>query len=276
MSYENQKGCGRVRLLIMVSIVVSVIGQVNAASMADSILELPSGSEFELRAELEVPANRNFMLLGRDQLSETFNELNQSYNQMNGGHSSRYGYFHYNDYLSQWQETAVQSYRECLERHRTYYSYGGSASGNSTIINQGSGNTGVIINNGDDSSPTYGSYIGDNNCIRPEHTIAMLLLDKEEAGSGGIFREGYRFKVKSVRHRQQRGFHVVTIRFDHDVARGIRIITSQNPTNITINQLNYRDFGGGFWQGMGAALVGLQDIGGDYFDIHLAENRYYD
>jgi len=257
---------------IMFGIAMMFCLPLQAASLADSILEIPRGSIFTLRAELEVPANRNFIELGRNELTATFNELNQPLNQQKG----RYGYHHYNHYLNRWQESVSDTYRDCLERHRTYYSYGGSTGSNSTIVNQGRGNTNIIINNQPATTPSYGSYIDHNTCIKPDHTIAMLLLDEDEAGAGGIFREGYEFKVRSVRQRKYRHVNVVSIRFDHKIAKELRVITTQSPENIAIHQLQYQDYGDGFLQGLGAAIAGITDIGGDYFSISIAEKRYFD
>jgi len=252
-------------------------GLLQAASLSDSILEIPQGTVFELRNELEIPANRNFILLGKNQLNESFNEINQTFNNQDGRSYDRHGYYHYGDYLYEWQRTVGQSYRDCLERHRTYYSYGGdTSSNNSTIINQGNGNTNVIINNQTHTEPSYGSYVGDNSCIKPEHSISVLLLDSDKSGAGGLFREGYEFKVKSVRYKRQGDFYIVTVRFDHDVATAIRIITTQPPKDIRIAQLQYREIEEGFWAGLGSALASMTDIGGDHFIINLASKHYYE
>ena len=264
-------------LSLMSLFCISCIGMLQAASLSDSILEISTGTVFELRSELDIPASRNFIVLGKNQLNESFNDINQTFNQKNGRHYTRQHYYHYDDYLYQWQQSVGQSYRDCLERHRTYYSYGGdTSSNNSTIINQGNGNTNVIINNQTHTEPSYGSYINDNSCIKPEHTISVLLLDSEESGSGGIFRQGYEFKVKSVRYKRQGDFYIVTVRFDHDIATAIRIITTQSPETIRIAQLQYREIEDGFWAGLGSALASMMDIGGNHFIIKLASKRYYD
>jgi len=248
-----------------------------AASLSDSILEIPKGSVFELRHELEIPANRNFILLGQNRMNESFNRINQTFNQQKGRYHNHHGYYHYDDYLSQWQDSTGQSYQDCLDRHKRYYSYGGSGSTSSnTIINRGDGNTNVIINNQTDTTPSYGSYQGRNSCIKPEHSIAVLLLNVDESGAGGVFRDGYEFKVKSVQRKYQGDFNIVTIRFDHKVAKGIRIITTQSLESIKIAQLQYRKMGEGFFEGLAAGLAGMTDIGGDHFKIKLASKRYYD
>jgi len=253
-----------------------LLAPLQAASLSDSILEIPQGTIFELRYELEVPANRNFILLGRNQLNDSINELNQTYNKNEGHVHAGAGYYHYDSYLHNWQQSVSQSYYDCLERHRVYYSGGGTSSSSSTIVNQGHGNTNIIINNQTTSEPYSGSYVGDNSCIKPEHTISILLLNKNKSGAGGIFRRGYEFKVTSVRHYARNGFHEVTIRFDHNIAQGIRIITTQLPEAIHISQLQYRESGSGFWAGLGSALASLTDIGGDHFIIKLAKKRYFD
>ncbi len=265
------------KLLLIGLFYITCAGMIQAASLSDSILEIPQGTVFELRNELDIPANRNFILLGKNQLNESFNEINQTFNQQNGKYYRQHNYYHYDDYLYQWQQTVGQSYRDCLERHRTFYSYGGNtSSNNSTIINQGNGNTNVIINNQTNTDPVYGSYIDNNSCIKPEHAISMLLLDADESGAGGIFREGYEFKVESVRYKRQGDFYIVTIRFDHDIATAIQIVTTQTPESIRIAQLQYREIEGGFWAGLGSALASMTDIGGDYFIINLSSKHYYD
>ncbi|NOQ93903.1 MAG: hypothetical protein GQ547_04615 [Methylophaga sp.] len=262
---------------LMGLVYLACTGALQAASLSDSVLEIPKGTVFELRAELDIPANRNFILLGKNQLNESFNDINQTFNEQNGRDYGRRDYYHYDDYLYNWQQTVGQSYRECLERHRRYYSYGGdTSSNNSTIINQGDGNTNVIINNQAHTEPTYGSYIDNNSCIRPEHAMSVLLLDADESEAGGIFREGYEFKVKSVRYKKQGDFYSVTVHFDHDIATAIQIISTQSPKGIRISQLQHKEIKDGFWAGLGSALAGMTDIGGNHFIIHLASKRYYD
>jgi len=263
-------------LAIMLFCTVCAV-DLQAASLSDSILEIPKGSVFELRNELEIPANRNFILLGQNRLNESFNRINQTFNQQKGKYHHHRRYYHYDDYLSQWLESTGQSYQDCLDRHKRYYSYGGNgAISNNTIINQGDGNTNVIINNQTNTTPSYNSYQGRNSCIKPDHSIAVLLLDTDESGAGGIFREGYEFKVKSVQRKYQGDFNIVTIRFDHDVVKGIRIITTQSLESIKIAQLQYRKMGEGFFEGLAAGLAGMTDIGGDHFKIRLVSKRYYD
>lgn len=264
------------KCLIVISSLLLSFNLLSAASPSDSVLEIPKGTLFKLRYELEIPANRNFILLGYNQLNENFNEVNKMFNQQNGNRYAKQGYFYYTDYLDIWLKTADESYQDCLKRHRVVYSYGGSASTtNNTIINQGQGNTNIIINKNTYTAPSYGSYIGDNTCMIPEHTLAVLMLDKDKAGSGGIFRDGYVFKVYSVKHETRGRYHIVNIRFDHEIAKGIQIITTVSPETITMNQLQYRESGDGFWQGVGSALGSLIDIGGNHFTIELPELHYY-
>lgn len=243
-----------------------------AASMADSILETPSGTTFTLRHELEIPANRDYIVLGVDRLNETFNELYKTYNDNEGRYHGRH---HYDDYLHHWQANVDKSYRACLERHRVYYHDRPYGNDQNVIINQGHGNTNVIINNSDSSSSTYGSYIGHNHCVQPEHTVAVLLLDTDESGSG-VFRDGYKFKVKKVRHRQDGHFHTVTLYFDHEIAKGIRIVSTSSPQEIKLFQLSYKEPGEGFWSGFASAVASLNAIADDHFEIALPSKRYYD
>jgi hypothetical protein len=265
----------RIRIFAILTLLVGY-SSLFAASLQDSILEIPRGAEFKLRNELEIPANRNFIVLGFNKLSETFNELNKGYNQQNGTLYTNQGYYYYNDFLNFWMKTADQSYQECIERNRVVYSYGGtSSSTNNTIINQGHGNTNIIVNQGIQTAPSYGSYIADNSCIMPEHSAALLMLDKNNAGSGGLFREGYVFKVISVKHEVRGVFHIVTIRFDHNVAKGIQIVTTSSPEKISMSMLQYREVGDSFLQGVASALGGMIDIGGDNFTIELPGLRYY-
>ena len=275
-------------LVILTSYSISI----TATSYSDSILDIPKNTLFELRNELKISGNRNFIVLGQNRLNESFNQINQSLNQQNSQYYNnaynRYrnaSFHHYNDYISLWKESADQSYQNCLERNRVYYgndSYyqnnrqNNRQNNNSTIISRGHGNTNIIIN-GNQASGQYqgGSYIGANSCIKPEHSLAMLLIDKNKADGGGVFREGYKFKVRSVKHRRSGGFHIITINFDHDIAKGIRIITTTAPNGISINQLKYTSSGDGFWESLGAGLASMIDIGGNHFNIRFPSARYY-
>ena len=249
-----------------------------AVSGGDSILNIPKGTKFKLRYELEVPANQNFLYIGGNELQESFNEVNQYFNQNNNNYYNRHNYFTYNSYLTYWQESVHQSYSDCLERHTSYYQYGGNS--NNMIVNNGYGNTNIIINNQQNSQPynepSYGSYLNKNSCIMPEHTIALLLLNKNKTKSGGIFRDGYEFKVRSVNYRKSGDFYTINILFDHKVAKGIRIITTQSPKKIPISSLQAAGHSEGFWSSVGSALQSLTDIGGDNFDIYLPKLEYFE
>lgn len=261
--------------LIGLSLLLS--GHSHSVSLSDSILTIPKGTLFELHNELEIPANKNFVLLGENMLNESFNSINQGLNKTNQAyHRNNRAFYHYNDYLNQWQQTAHQSYQACIERHRVYYRNRNNSSANNTIINRGNGNTNVIINNQTNTAPTHGCYIGNNSCIKPEHSIAVLLLDSDEADSGGTFREGYQFIVKSVRHTKRGDFDIVTIYFDNKIAKAIRIITTQPANQIVINQLQRRKETDGFWAGLGSAMIGLTNLGSEYFIIKLLGKHYYD
>ena len=251
-----------------------------AVSGGDSILNIPKGTIFKLRYELEVPANQNFLYIGGNELQETFNEINQYFNQNNNNYSlyNKDQYLTYNSYLTYWKESVHQSYLDCIERHRSYYSYGGTT--NTGIVNNGYGNTNIIINNQQSNNqynaPTYGSYVNKNTCIMPEHTIALLLLNTNKTKSGGIFRDGYEFKVSSVSYRKRGDFYTIDIYFRNKVAKGIRIITTQSPKQIPISSLQAAGHSEGFWNSVGNALQSLTDIGGDNFDIHLPDLQYFE
>jgi hypothetical protein len=252
--------------------------ELKAVSVSDSIINIPKGTIFKLRYELEVPANQNFLFLGGNQLQESFNEVNQYFNQNNNNYYNRHNYFTYNSYLRYWQESVHQSYLDCIERHRSYYSYGGNlGSSNNVIVNHGYGNTNIIVNNQANNQKTYGSYINKNTCIMPEHTIALLLLNKNKIQSGGIFRDGYEFKVRSVKYRKNGDFYNIDILFNHKVAKGIRIITTQSPKYIPISSLQATTGqSNSFWSSVGSALASLVDIGGDNFDIYFPELKYFE
>ncbi len=60
-----------------------------AADLNDSVLEIPDGTVFQLRYELEIPANRDYIILGQSVLDEGFNSLHQTLNSNTGRY---YGY----------------------------------------------------------------------------------------------------------------------------------------------------------------------------------------
>ena len=251
-----------------------------ATSISDSILNIPKGTIFKLKYELTVPANQNFLLLGQNYLQESFNNIYQQFNKQNNNYSyNNNNYLTYNNYFNWWIESTNKTYNDCLERHRSYYSYGGSSSSsnNNVIINNGSGNTNIIVNNQQNTTPTYGSYIQQNSCIRPEHTLSALLLNSDKTKSGGIFRENYKFEVSSVTSYHNGNFYIININFNHKVASGIRIITTTPPQYIHISSLiATKQSTGGFWDSLGTALASMTNIGGDYFDIEFPSVKYFD
>lgn len=236
-----------------------------------SILDIPQGTLFKLTRALEVKANRNYQVIGKDHLLEGFNTIHQTGNASAGKH---HRYPNYDLYLSQWRQNVDQTYQDCLNRHRVIYHSETNRAGNSTIINRGNGNTNIIINQ--PSEKISGSYQGAHNCIQPQHTLTLLLIDAEKAEGGGIFKEGYQFKVDKVRYRQHGAFHSVTLYFDHPVAEGLRIISTQHPQEIFLYQLQHQSASNGFWQSIGSALNTVQHIGGQMFEITPPTTRYYD
>lgn len=260
-----------IRLVLACVCSLSGSCQVAAASLSDPVVETPKGSVFKLRSELEIPANRDFILLGRDRLVEFQNDLSQTLNREAG----RYNYLQYRSYQRDWIESVSQTYVSCLERHRVYYKNYDDTGSNTVILNQGRNNTNIVINNSP-QTPQYGSYIGNNPCIKPEHTMAFLLIDADESQGGGVFRSGYEFSTKGVDQRISGHFHIVTIKFDHDIVKGIRILTTQSPEAIAINAFQYSRPGKGFWGGLGSALAGMTHLGGNLFSIELPEKQYYE
>jgi len=252
-----------------------------AASLGDSILEIPEGTTFTLRNELEIPANQDFFILGHSQMDESFNEINQSLNDTNNINDYDNNQFYsHNNYINTIMRTTDQSYQACLERHIVNYSYGGpsdSYSNSGAIINNGNGNTNIIVNQGSyNTAPTYGSYLDNNSCVKPERSAALLIIDKNKAGSGGLFREGYKFKVSSVRHQTSDQLNIITISFDHKIAKGIKIITTHSAEKISINNLSYQESGSGFLAGLGSAINSMTELAGDNFIIVLPELEYYE
>ncbi len=81
-----------------------------AVSGGDSILNIPKGTTFKLRYELEVPANQNFLYIGGNELQERLNKINQYFNQNKNNYYNSHNYFTYNSYLMYWQELVHQSY----------------------------------------------------------------------------------------------------------------------------------------------------------------------
>ncbi|MBU1640494.1 MAG: hypothetical protein KKG53_08415 [Proteobacteria bacterium] len=253
------------------------------SAQADSILDIPKGTTFELLQELEIPANRNFALLGRNEIDEAFNSTGQVLNDMDGRPLGYTGtiprpidFLTFHDYYGSLFESYEQTYVQCLERHRTFTMVPGSPASAPVIIQQGQGNVTVFNQAGGTPDEVY-STIGDNYCTQPNHTIAALVIDRDRADGGGFFAEGYTFKVRKVRVQRGRLYNLVTISFDHDILNGIVIVTTHNPEAIPMGALSGESSsGGGFWASVGNALADMNSIGGDYFSITLPEKRYYD
>ncbi len=250
---------------------------------ADSILDIPQGSTFVLQRELEIEPNRNFAILGQNEIDEAFNSTGQFLNNQDGrpiggrpGIRPGTGCLTFRSYYTPLFESYEETYVKCLERHRHYVAAPGASGGNNVIIQNGQNNI-AIINQGVESDQVY-SYIGENYCTAPNHTIAALVIDEDNAGGGGFFAEGYRFKVKKVKQRR-RGFYTVTeIHFDHKVLAGIVVVSTHQPEEIPMGALEAQESstGKGFWASVGQALTSLTNIGGGYFRIELPEKRYYD
>lgn len=257
-----------IMLTVLLLLPISAKAEITGLS---SILDIPKGTIFELTQELEVKANRSYQVIGKDHLLESFNTIHQPGNEYTGRH---YIYPSYDNYLIQWRRNVDQTYQDCLNRHRIYYHSDTNRGGNSTIINRGNGNTNIIINQ--PSEVISGSYQGPHSCIQPQHTLTLLFIDADEAEGGGIFREGYQFEVDKVRYRQHDAFHSVTLYFDHPVAEGLRIVSTQHPQDIFVYQLQQQTAGDGFWETLGSALNSVQHIGGQMFTIKPPATRYYD
>jgi hypothetical protein len=256
----------------------------NAFSYNDSIVNIPKGTIFQLKYELEVPTNQNFLLLGQNYTQEYINQFYQPLNQQNDNYSMHQTptYITYDNFITLWRDNIDKSYNNCIQRHKVYYSYGSStpsSTNNNIIVNNSYGNTNVVINNNIASTEelSYGSYIQQNSCIKPEHTITALMLNTNKTKSGGIFREDYQFKVSKVRSYHNGHFYIIDIVFDHNIAKGIRIVTTTPPKYIPIRNLKATNQNSsGFWNNLGAALNSITNIGGDFFDINFPKTKYFD
>lgn len=271
------------RFVFMAFLSTNTLLFMTPSARADSILDIPKGTTFELLQELEIPANRNFALLGRNEMDEAFNSTGQMLNDMDGrplgytgGSTPLHGYLTFNSYYSNLFESYEETYDKCLERHRTYTRIPGTAPSAPIIIQQGQGNVTVFNQSGGTPDEIY-SEIGENYCTQPNHTIAALVIDRDRADGGGFFEEGYIFKVRKVRWKSGRFYNRVNIYFDHKVLNGITIITTHDPNTIPIGSLSGESSSAsGFWASVGNALADMNSIGGDYFSIELPGKRYYD
>jgi len=155
---------------------------------AGSILDIPRGATFVLQEELEIPPNRNFAILGENQIDEAFNSTGQMLNDQDGraignGWSEPHNgsrYLTFRTYYTQIFESYEETYLKCLERHRHYVATPGSATGNTVIIQNGRNNV-AVINQGTETSDEVYSYIGENYCTAPNHTIAALVINQDAA-----------------------------------------------------------------------------------------------
>ncbi len=266
--------------LAVVSVFIGMALVVIPAS-ADSIVDIPKGTTFKLLQELEIPANRNFALLGQSAIDEAFNATGQVLNDMDGrplGGSGtilrRNSYLTFNSYYTHLFESYEQTYLKCLERHRIYHEVPGTAAA-PVIIQQGNGNV-AVFNQSDPADQVY-STIGENYCTKPNHTIAALVIAQDKADGGGFFAEGYRFKVRKVRWQRGNFYNRVNIYFDHKVLNGLVVVTTHDPETIPLGALSGESSSAsGFWASVGNALADISSIGGDYFSIELPDKRYYE
>jgi|GEM_PF-3547056 len=250
---------------------------------ADSLVDIPKGTVFELLEELEIPANRDFALLGQSALDEAFNSTGQILNDQTGrplnapgNLASVTGYLTFYRYYNRLFESYEATYLNCLERHRIYARMPGSVPSTAVVVQQGHGNV-AIVNQGRSHSDEIYSAIGENSCIPPNHTVAALVIDRKKAQGGGFFAEGYRFKVRDVRWQAGRYYHVVTITFDHEIVQGLVVVTTHDPETIPMSALSgEHSTAEGFWASVGESLVDMTRIGGDYFSIELPEKHYYE
>ncbi len=268
--------------ILVIGIVTFQLFLVQTAA-ADSILDIPRGTVFKLLEELEIPANRDFALLGHNELDEAFNSTGQVLNDQTGrplgqigSHPGEHSYLTFHNYYHGLFESFEETYHNCLERHRVYARVPGTAPASPTVIQEGNGNV-TIINQGPGQPDQVYSAIGENYCIQPNHTIAALVIDRDKADGGGFFAEGYQFKVRDVRWNHGNYYNVVRIKFDHKILKGLVVVTTHDPETIPIGALSGESSSnGGFWASVGNALADMVNIGGDYFSIKLPEKRYYE
>lgn len=158
---------------------------------AQSIVEIPKGTVFTLLEELEIPANRDFILLGKSELDEAFNTSGQVLNDQAGRPLVRCGtgvhqpgYLTFTTYYQRLFESYEQTYLNCLERHRVYVRAPGPPAP-PVVIQQGHGNVAVINQHGHPTDTVY-TTIGDNYCTPPNHTVAALVINQNKADGGGF------------------------------------------------------------------------------------------
>jgi len=143
------------------------------------------------------------------------------------------------------------------------------------VVQQGYGNV-TVINQGLGTPDQVYSSIGENYCIKPNHTVAALVIDRDKADGGGFFAEGYEFKVRDVRWNQGNYYNVVRIKFDHKILKGLVVVTTHDPETIPMSALSGESSSGdGFWASVGNALADMTNIGGNYFSIELPGKRYF-
>jgi hypothetical protein len=236
-------------------------------SFADPVDTLPSGSLVTIRNELTIPANRDYIVLGYRMSDLITNTLLLPYNQ-------RRKYFIYNDYRTSLLDIYERTYGDCIETHRRYISTGGG-NGNPAVSHNtqvgGRNNTVVnnttVINQGSTAPSQSYSYVAPNNCIPPEYTLTTLFV--ERSGRERLIAEDKTFKVKKVKVTRAGIFNEVIIRFRHDVVKGLVILTTRDPREITISALDAS--GSGFLNNLHGALLG---IAGENLDISLPEPEY--
>lgn len=275
-----------IRLTIFLILICSIL--IAAPVAADSILDIPKRTVFHLVKELEIPANRDFALLGNDMIDESFNGIGQILNnqtgRMLGGDNPAQpigsGYLAFNNYYPNLFESFEETYNQCLERHRQVTVIPGSPPPSPTIVQNGENNVAIInqVNPSPGTPTTVYSSIGENYCTPPNHTLAALVINRKTADGGGFFAEGYEFKVKNVKYRKRGFYNVVNVYFDHKVLAGLVIVTTRSPETIPISSLAIRSGSskGGFWSSIGNTLADMSNIGGDYFRIDPPDKRYYD
>lgn len=277
----------KLSLVLALSPLFYVTNNASASSLSDSVLNTPDGTTFKLNYELKVPAKSNFVQLGESSLDGLLNDIAKTGNQfeagyvVNSGYSGSYaGYSNFNVYSRQLLESAEQAYRRCLQGYkRSYQTNPNYNRSNTTVINNWGNKSNITVDNRNQyQQPTYGTYTAPNTCQPPNYSMSALVINPEKARSGGVFRQGYKFKVSNVRHRRHGRFNKIYIDFDHDVAEGIVIITTHAPQEIPLHLLSSsrQSTNTGFWGALAAGLASMGDVAGDNFSISLPEDQYFD